>query len=317
MKYTKTAAAFLCSLFVFTAILSGCANGEKSGSETSSEASVHETTPPSESAPTIAPAKVDPDAAYEYEVRELWVENNGQKIFGEAYVPITDGKSPLVIHSHGLGANHESGASYGKKYAPRGIAMYTFDFRGGSNQNHENLSDGKTTEMSVLTEASDVTAVLNAAKTWDFVDTGRIFLEGGSQGGLVTAIAGVQHEDEIAGIILHYPAFAMPDAIRSLYRGEDEFTVAGITLGKVFAEDLLSYDVRNDIAGFNKPVLILQGSEDNIVLPSVTKAAADSYPNAEYHVIEGGKHGFSGEYHDKATEYGLNFIYRIIGVISQ
>ena len=121
---------------------------------------------------TPAPANVDPNATYDYEVREIWCENNGQKIYGEAYVPITDGKSPLVIHSHGLGANHESGASYGKKYAPRGIAVYTFDFRGGSNKNNENRSDGKTTDMSVLTEASDVTAVLNTAKTWDFVHAG-------------------------------------------------------------------------------------------------------------------------------------------------
>ena len=49
-----------------------------------------------------SPANVDPNATYDYEVREIWCENNGQKIYGEAYVPITDGKSPLVIHSHGL-----------------------------------------------------------------------------------------------------------------------------------------------------------------------------------------------------------------------
>ena len=272
---------------------------------------------PSSAESTIQPANVDPEATYDYEVREIWCENNGQKIYGEAYIPITDGKSPLVIHSHGLGANHESGASYGKKYAQRGIAVYTFDFRGGSNKKHKNRSDGKTTDMSVLTEASDVTSVLNTAKTWDFVDTDRIFLEGGSQGGLVTAIAGVQHEDEIAGLIMHYPAFVMSDFIRSRYSDgniPEEFIILSITLGRVFAEDLLSYDVRDDVPDFDKPVLILQGSEDDIVLPSVTETVSEKYPDSEYHIIEGGKHGFSGEYHDQAMQYGLSFIYRVIGV---
>ena len=263
----------------------------------------------------IAPANVDPHAVYEYEVREIWCENNGKRIYGEAYIPITDGKVPLVIHSHGMGSNHEAGASYGKKYAQRGIALYAFDFPGGSNSNNENRSDGSSTEISVLTQASDVAAILNTAKTWDFVDTDRIFLQGGSQGGLVTAIAGVQHQSEIAGLILHYPAFAMPDAFKNRYHGEDEINVAGMTFGKIFAEDLLSYDVRDDISGFTKPVCIIQGSDDNIVLPSVSYEAYNSYPNAEYRVIEGAGHGFSGAEHDEATEYGLDFIYRMIGVI--
>ena len=321
----KKLISILCSLIVMTAVTAGCTQEPSLNVKDSESAAQSATASNGETAVTtealteriLAPANVDPNANYDYEVCEIWCENNGQKIYGEAYVPVTDGKSPLVIHSHGLGANHESGASYGKKYAVRGIAVYTFDFRGGSNSNHENRSDGKTTDMSVLTEASDVTAVLNTAKTWDFVDTDRIFLEGGSQGGLVTAIAGVQHEDEVAGLIMHYPAFAMPDYIRSRYSSGDmpeEFTISSITLGRVFAEDLLSYDVRDDVPYFDKPVLILQGSEDHKVLPSVTEAVSKMYPDSEYHIIEGGEHGFSGEYHDEATKYGLGFIYRAIGI---
>ena len=294
----KKLISILCSLIVMTAVTAGCTQEPSLNVKDSESAAQSATASNGETAVTtealteriLAPANVDPNANYDYEVREIWCENNGQKIYGEAYVPVTDGKSPLVIHSHGLGANHESGASYGKKYAVRGIAVYTFDFRGGSNSNHENRSDGKTTDMSVLTEASDVTAVLNTAKTWDFVDTDRIFLEGGSQGGLVTAIAGVQHEDEVAGLIMHYPAFAMPDYIRSRYSSGDmpeEFTISSITLGRVFAEDLLSYDVRDDVPGFDKPVLILQGSEDHIVLPSVTETVSKMYPDSEYHMILG------------------------------
>ena len=50
------------------------------------------------------------------------------------------------------------------------------------------MSDGSTTQMSVMTEVSDLEAVLAAAKSWDFVDADRIILNGFSQGGIVSAI---------------------------------------------------------------------------------------------------------------------------------
>lgn len=333
----KKPIVFLILIAVLCAVFSGCNQEISAPSEATAEptAAVDQPTTAPTSAPetqilstapdTEAPsddpalviAEIDPNTTYEYEVREIWVDNNGQKIYGEAYIPITEGRVPLVIHSHGMGTNHEAGASYGKKYAPRGIALYTFDFRGGSNSNNENRSDGSTTEMSVLTEADDVTAILSAAKTWDFVDPNRIFLEGGSQGGLVTAIAGVQHQSEIAGLILHYPAFGMHDIMndgRSIEDIPETMNLGGLLVGRVFIQDLWSYDVRDDLPSFYKPVLIIQGSDDNLVRPSVTYAAFELYPNAEYRVIEGAGHGFSGAEHDEATEYGLDFIYRMIGV---
>ena len=264
-------------------------------------------------APTIAPANVDPDATYEYEVREIWTENNGNRIYGEAYIPITDGRSPLILFSHGLGSNHESGESYAKKVAPRGFAVYTWDFPGGSSANNENRSDGNNLEMSVMTEASDLDAIIETAKTWDFVDTDRIFLAGGSQGGLVTAIGGVRHEDEVAGLILLYPAFGMA-MLGDRYSDDmpDEIQISSMTVGKPFFKDLIGYDVRDEIPNFDKPVIIIQGSEDNLVLPSVSREAADLYPDCEYKLIEGAGHGFSGEEHDIATEYALDFLFRHI-----
>ncbi|MBR1482540.1 MAG: alpha/beta hydrolase [Ruminococcus sp.] len=275
------------------------------------------TAPAATAAPTTASettsANVDKNKTYEYEVREIWVENQGEKIYGEAYIPKTDGKSPLILTSHGMGSNHVSGASYAKKYAPRGFAVYTWDFRGGSNKNNENRSDGSNLEMSVMTEVSDVEVILEAAKKWDFVDTDRIFLQGGSQGGLVSAISGVRHEEEIAGLILLYPAYGMA-ALGDSYSDDmpEEIEIGSMTVGKPFFRDMIGYDVRDEIPDFDKPVLILQGSEDNIVLPSVTRAAADLYPDAEYHIIEGAGHGFSGEHHDEATQYALDFLFRHI-----
>ena len=66
----------------------------------------------------------DPDKVYEYETRVIWCENNGNRIYGEAYIPISDTetKFPLVIHAHGMGSNIEAGEGYCKRYAEKGFA---------------------------------------------------------------------------------------------------------------------------------------------------------------------------------------------------
>ena len=42
-------------------------------------------------------------SAQTYSTRELWVQNDGSKIYGIAYVPDVNEKVPLVIFSHELG----------------------------------------------------------------------------------------------------------------------------------------------------------------------------------------------------------------------
>ena len=246
---------------------------------------------------------------YKVDVREITVDNNGQKIWGEAYIPDTGGKVPLVLTSHGLGTNHNTGAAYAELLAQKGYAFYTWDFRGGTSEDRENRSDGSSLDMSVMTEVSDVEAILKAAKTWDFVDTDRIFLLGCSQGGLVTAIAGVRHEDEVAGLILCYPAFGMT-RLGERYSEDmpEENDLGNITVGRRFFKDLSGYDVRDDIPDFDKPVIIIQGSKDDLVLPETVEAASKLYPDCEYHVIEGAEHGFSDQYLTEAAVTALEFL---------
>ena len=143
---------------------------------------------------------------YSYSTREIWVHNGGLRIYGIAYIPDAGGKLPLVVFSHELGNDHTSGVRYAERLAAAGYASYVFDFCGGTVGG--NKSDGSNKEMSVLTEASDLEAVLASAKTWDFVDADRIVLLGGSMGGLVTTVVGCTHQDEIAGMILLYPALS-------------------------------------------------------------------------------------------------------------
>lgn len=247
---------------------------------------------------------------YKYSITEIRCENNGQQLYGVAYVPEADSKVPLVIYAHELCHTHEAGSGYARELALRGIAVYTFDFRGGSN---DSKSDGHTTEMSVMTEASDLQAVISAAKKWEFADTDKIYLLGGSQGGMAAAVAAEQNPEAVAGLMLLYPAFVIPDKMHgqfhSLGNVPEQFNLMGwIMVGKIYASDVWDYDPYNKMNTYVRPVLILHGDKDVLVDISYSQVAAERYPNAELHVIKGAGHIFSGQSFEVAVGYILNFL---------
>lgn len=249
---------------------------------------------------------------YDYRQQEIELENEGQRIYGIAYIPDTEEeKVPLVICSHGLGGSYRSNAAYAEQLAGHGIAAYCFDFRGGGGS----ASEGDTTEMSVMTEVSDLEVVMDAASGWDFVDEDRIVLLGTSQGGIVSAIAAARHTDSISGLVLMYPAFLVSDAIHEQFNSledvPDSFRFNWITAGRPYAEDMWDYDIYEEIGNYTDKVLLLHGSADSIVPLSYSDRAAQVYEDVEYHVIEGAGHGFSGSAFDEAVRYVFDYLQQI------
>ena len=235
-----------------------------------------------------------------YETREIRVQNGEFRIYGIAYVPDTDGKHPLVIFSHELGNDHTSGERYAERLAEAGYAAYVFDFCGGTVGG--NKSDGSNNTMSIMTEASDLEAVLNASKSWDFVDPDRIVLLGGSMGGLVTTVVGSTHQDEIAGMILMYPALsAKADSGAEQYQSEDEIpedvSLFGgwIHVGKNYIMDLWKVDFNELLSSYQGHMLLLHGDKDRTVPISWSEDAKEIIPDCEYYVIKNGGHEFFGQ----------------------
>ena len=235
-----------------------------------------------------------------YKTREIRVQNGEFRIYGIAYVPDTDGKHPLVIFSHELGNDHTSGERYAERLAEAGYAAYVFDFCGGTVGG--NQSDGSNQEMSILTEAADLEAVLAASKSWDFVDPDRIVLLGGSMGGLVTTVVGSTHQDEIAGMILMYPALsAKADSGAEQYQSEDEIpedvSLFGgwIHVGKNYITDLWKVDFNELLSSYQGHMLLLHGDKDRTVPISWSEDAKEIIPDCEYYVIKNGGHEFFGQ----------------------
>lgn len=252
---------------------------------------------------------------YEYVQQEIEVYNNGQKIYGIAYIPDTGTERvPLAICAHGLGGSYRSNIAYAEQLAMHGIAAYCFDFRGGGGSR----SDGETTEMSVMTEVSDLEAILSAASLWDFVDKDRIILLGTSQGGITSAIAAARHTDEIKGLVLMYPAFLVGDAVHeqfdSLEEVPDSFRFNWITAGRPYVEDMWDYDVYDEIGNYTDKVLLMHGNADSIVPISYSDLAAETYEDVDYYVIDGAGHGFNGDAFDEAIRHIFDYLQKI-GVI--
>ena len=246
---------------------------------------------------------------FDYSTREINVKIGTQNIYGVAYVPQgSSDKWPLVLCAHGLGGTYRSCVAYAEQLASHGIAAYCFDFRGGGGSR----SDGKTTEMSVMTEVADLEAILDAAKSWDFADPDKILLLGTSQGGIVSAITAARHTDEVAGLILCYPAFLVHDDVHRAFSSLDSvpetFSYQWITAGRIYVSDMWDYDVYAEIGNYTKPVLLMHGSSDSVVPLSYAERAAEVYSDVEYYVINGAGHGFNGRAFEEAAEHIFEYL---------
>ena len=194
---------------------------------------------------------------------------------------------------------------YAKKLAKLGYAAYCFDFCGGCVI--KGKSDGKTTEMSVLTEVKDLEAVIQYAKSMPYCDAGRIVLMGCSQGGLVSALVAARRPQDISGLILWYPAFSIPeDAQRRYMAGENQ--VFGIVLGKAFDEQARKIDVYGSIAAYPGPVLLIHGTEDSVVPLSCSERALSYCSDGQLIKMEGAGHGYEGTQCAAAREHSIAFV---------
>ncbi len=260
---------------------------------------------------TLVPSKFEdlPACGYEKEVLKC-PYGDGYELYGEIYRPEKDGKVPLVIYAYGFNGQFSDGKRYGELLASHGIAVYCFDFRGG---NMASSSGGDFMEMSVMTEAADLGAVIEAASGWDFVDPDKIAVIGLSMGGEAAAIAVGRHPDQVAALVLLAPALGTPDAVRSswsspdeipevLYGGSNDSTFA---VGRNFYADCWDVDEWEEISHFTGPVLLIHGTADQSADFGYTVKARRTYENAVMYAVEGGGHGI----YDTLFEYISNYIY--------
>lgn len=243
-------------------------------------------------------------------------QRDGLTIRGVEYRPQGD-KLPIAIVSHGFMANHKTVLQYVKLLAEMGYAAYAFDFCGGCVLGGK--SDGRTSKMSVLTEVQDLKAVIDYAASLPYTDGGCITLMGCSQGGFVSALTAAELQEQIARLVLFFPALCIPDDARAgkmMFARFDPqnppatFRCGPMKLGRQYITDVIGLDPYKEIAPYTGDVLIVHGTKDSIVALRYAEEAARVYRSATLRVIEGGGHMFRGKHDVLAMEHLRQFVGR-------
>ncbi len=240
---------------------------------------------------------------------EIMVEANGRTVYGKGYMPGDDKKHPAIIMCHGYNGSHSDFTKECIYFAQNGYVAYAIDFCGGSGRSK---SSGKSTDMTIFTEKEDLLAVFDYVSTMKNVDPEQVYLFGGSQGGLVAAMAAEERADKVKGLALYFPAFNIPDNWRGNYKTEAEIPETvdfwGLMLGKNFFVSMRDYYSFESLGKFSKNVLIVQGDKDAIVPLNVAQSIEQLYSNAELVVLPGEGHGFTPNAAKTAMEKVLQFM---------
>lgn len=239
---------------------------------------------------------------FSVEREDFSCERDGLTIKGTVFLPKGKTDCPIAVISHGFMANQMFSQIHAQNLAKMGYAAFCFDFCGGT---LVGSSDGDSTDMSVLTEAEDLKAVIEFAKEQSYTDENELVLLGCSQGGFVSAIVAAEMKEEVDALILLYPALCIPDDARS---GEmmfakfdpqnvpETFWCGPMKLGRRYVTDVIDMDPYEIIHQYTGKVLIIHGNQDKTVDISYALRAVETYSQAgadvEMKIIDEGGHMF-------------------------
>lgn len=248
------------------------------------------------------------------EKKEFSCYRDDLEIRGTVFLPKSydETQLPIAVVSHEFMANRLFSFPYAYELAQNGYAAFCFDFNGGG---FFSESEGKSENMSVLTEIEDLKAVIDFAKNQEYTKNTDILLMGCSQGGLVSALTAVELQEEISGLILQYPALSIPDDARKGKMIKAEFDPNNIPerlncglmkLGKNYVSDVIEMKIPESIVGYKGNVMIIHGNADTLVDISYSKNAYEAYQtagaNAQLHIIENAGHIFLKPKHIKESQ---------------
>lgn len=218
-----------------------------------------------------------------------------------------------MIFSHGYNGHKEDFAVSAEYFAKSGIGAVCFTFCGGSTRDKSGFP---TTEMTLFTEKEDLLAVMDEAAKWPWVDDSRIFLFGGSQGGMVSALAAEERGAQIRALILLYPAFCIADNWNARFKRAEDIpdteTLWDMVLGRRFFESVRDFRIKEQIGQFGGRVLLMHGTEDAVVNVEYSVWASEKYADARLEIFQGEAHGFSEAGNRRMEAMALYFIHECV-----
>ena len=259
------------------------------------------TPPKPETTQTASSEKIDnqPTPTEDIVSEEYSVSYEDKQLYGKITAP-SDYKSkkmPTIVIAHGLNNTLEQYEMYSQLLAKQGYLVYSFDFYGGSRQSKSGGQD--MLNMSVKTELTDLTQVMEKLRSEAFVDKSKMSLFGASQGGVVASLYAAAYPDRVHKLLLIFPAFVLFDDAKETYRElgspdfdqlPDSLTHHNAALGKIYLIDALDIDIQAEQTKITAPTLIIHGTDDAVVPYQYAVQASQTIPNAELVTVEGGEH---------------------------
>jgi len=242
-------------------------------------------------------------------ITSLVIPHHGRQVHAVFYLPEAAAPVPAVLMSHGYNGCKTDFDDGTRLLAENGVAALCYTFCGGSTRDESGFP---TTDMTLFTETEDALALVDFLKAHPAVDGEKVFLFGGSMGGLVSVMASQARPEDAVGLILLFPALGIPQNWTQRFPNEkdipDSLDFWGMLLGRGFFTSLRTLDVFPRMGEYDNPVLILQGDQDAIVSVESSRRAAQEYPRAELVIFPGEGHGFSPEGNRKVYEMLLDFV---------
>lgn len=245
-------------------------------------------------------------------IEQLTIPHHGRTVHAVYYRPDSDAPTPAVLMSHGYNGCKTDFDDGARLLAENGVAALCYTFCGGSTRDESGFP---TTDMTLFTEREDALALLDFLRCDKKNNQEKVFLFGGSMGGLVSVLASQERPADVAGLALLFPALCVPDNWNKRFPNvadiPETFDFWGMLLGREFFTSMRELDVFARMPEFGKPVLIMQGDKDPVVSMADSERAVRLYPDAELRVYPGEGHGFSPEANADMFRQLLAFVQRL------
>ena len=229
-------------------------------------------------------------------ITHMLIPHHGRSVHAVLYLPESAAPVPAVLMSHGYNGCKTDFDHGARRLAENGVAALCYTFCGGSTRDESGFP---STSMTLLTEQEDALALLDYLRSHPAINAEKVFLFGGSMGGIVSVLASQARPEDVAGLGLLFPALCIPENWTERYATDEEIPQSiefwGLTLGKGFVTSLRGMDVFAKMPEYSKPVIIFQGAKDPIATLGHSERAASLYPDAELVVYPEEAHGFRPE----------------------
>lgn len=249
--------------------------------------------------------------------KALEIQSGNLTLRGMFHIPENEhGRYPVVVMYHGF-TGHKAESHFifvklSRALEKAGIASLRFDF-GGSGE-----SDGEFHDMTPDTEIMDAKAILNFARSQEFVDPERVGILGLSMGGYIGGITAGDNKNLVRSLCMWAPAGNIAGIFKSKMEcgievKEDIYDIGDFLLNEKAYDSAKSIDHIKRTCNFDKKACIIHGTADMCVPIEIGIQYKNAMDDVEFYSVEGSDHTFARyDWERKAIDTTVDFFVRTL-----